>query len=75
MLSRLNEAGIGAGVYYPRAVYDYAPYRVHPRVRIDGGGPVAERVAGEVISLPVHQHLTEGQRDQVVAAVHAAVAP
>ena len=75
VLSRLNEAGIGAGVYYPRAVYDYAPYRAHPRVRIDGGGPVAERVAGEVVSLPVHQHLTEGQRDQVVAAVHAAVTP
>jgi dTDP-4-amino-4,6-dideoxygalactose transaminase len=75
VLQRLNDAGIGAGVYYPRAVYDYAPYRNHPRVRIEGGSPVAERVAGEVISLPVHQHLTEPQREQVVAAVHAAVAP
>lgn len=75
VLQRLNEAGIGAGVYYPKAVYDYAPYRAHPRVVIDGGAPVAEQIAGEVISLPVHQHLTEAQRDQVVAAVHAAVTP
>lgn len=70
-LERLQAAGIGAGVYYPRAVYDYDCYRNHPRVRIDGS-PVGERVAAQVISLPVHQHLTEGQRDQVVAAVIAA---
>ncbi|HRB04520.1 MAG TPA: DegT/DnrJ/EryC1/StrS family aminotransferase [Ilumatobacteraceae bacterium] len=73
VLHRLNDTGIGAGVYYPRAVYDYECYRAHPRVHIDGGSRVAERVAGEVISLPVHQHLTEGERDQVVSAVQAAV--
>lgn len=70
-LERLQAAGVGAGVYYPRAVYDYDCYRNHPRVRIDGS-PVGERVAAQVVSLPVHQHLTEGQRDQVVAAVIAA---
>ena len=73
VVQRLNAAGIGAGVYYPRAVYDYECYRSHPAVRIAGTSPVAERIAGEVISLPVHQHLTEGERDQVVSAVHAAV--
>ncbi|MEQ1873200.1 MAG: DegT/DnrJ/EryC1/StrS family aminotransferase [Ilumatobacteraceae bacterium] len=72
VLRRLNEAGIGAGVYYPRAVYDYECYRSHPRVVI-GENPVAELVATQVISLPVHQHLTEGERDQIVAAVHASV--
>lgn len=72
ILRRLNEAGIGAGVYYPRAVYDYDCYRSHPRVVI-GENQVAERVATQVVSLPVHQHLTESERDQIVAAVHAAV--
>ncbi|MDO8364909.1 MAG: DegT/DnrJ/EryC1/StrS family aminotransferase [Actinomycetota bacterium] len=75
VLQRLNDAGVGAGVYYPRAVYDYECYRQHPRVIVDGGCPVGERVAAEVISLPVHQHLTEAQREQVVAAVLAAVVP
>lgn len=75
VLQRLNAAGIGAGVYYPSAVYDYDCYRQHPRVIIGDGSPVAERVAGEVISLPVHQHLTEGQRQQVVEAMVAAVEP
>ena len=73
VVQRLNEAGIGAGVYYPRAVYDYDCYRAHPRV-VTSDSPVAERVATEVVSLPVHQHLTEGQRDQIVAAVLTAVA-
>jgi len=73
VLKRLNAAGIGAGIYYPKAVYDYECYRSHPAVRIGAGSPVAECVAGEVISLPVHQHLTEGERDRVVSSVHAAV--
>ncbi len=73
VVRRLNEAGIGAGVYYPRAVYDYDCYRHHPRVIIDGGHPIAAKVATEVVSLPVHQHLTEHEREQIVAAVHAAV--
>ncbi|MGB8860170.1 MAG: DegT/DnrJ/EryC1/StrS family aminotransferase [Ilumatobacteraceae bacterium] len=73
VLRRLQADGIGAGVYYPRPVYDYDCYRAHPRVQIDHRSPVAERVAAEVISLPVHQHLTEGERDQIVSAVHRAV--
>lgn len=75
IVRRLNESGIGAGVYYPRAVYDYDCYRNHPRVVIEGSNSTAARVATEVVSLPVHQHLTESDRDQIVAAVHAAVRP
>ncbi|MBI4883775.1 MAG: DegT/DnrJ/EryC1/StrS family aminotransferase [Actinobacteria bacterium] len=75
LLLRLNEAGIGAGVYYPRAVYDYDCYRTHPRVLIGEGGAVAERVATEVISLPVHQHLTESDREFIVTAVRKAATP
>jgi dTDP-4-amino-4,6-dideoxygalactose transaminase len=65
----LIERGVGAGVYYPKAVYDYEPFRDNPLVHIDGGCPVAERVARQVVSLPVHQHLTESDRDAVIAAV------
>jgi dTDP-4-amino-4,6-dideoxygalactose transaminase len=35
---------------------------------------VAERVAGEVVSLPVHQHLTVSDREQIAAAVRSAAA-
>ena len=64
----LTERGIGNGFYYPRAVYDYECYRSHPRVIIDDC-PVAERIATEVVSLPVHQHLTRPELDQVIEAV------
>jgi perosamine synthetase len=74
LVHHLSARGVGAGVYYPKAVYDYACYRSDPRVRVDGGCPVAERVATEVVSLPVHQHLTPTERDVVVDAVRSALA-
>ncbi len=62
------EAGVGAGVYYPKVVYDYDCYRDHPGVVADPV-PVAEQVASEVFSLPVHQHLSASDVDQVIATV------
>lgn len=74
LVEALVARGIGAGVYYPRAVYDYECFRDHPQVVVEGGFPVAERVATEVVSLPVHQHLTPADRDQVVEAVRSLLA-
>ena len=71
LVDALHEWGVGAAVYYPQAVYDHDCYRTHPRVEIGGGCPVAERVAREVVSLPVHQHLSEPEREAVVEAVRA----
>lgn len=71
-VERLSEAGIGSGVYYPRAVYDYDVFRAHPDVVIDPC-PVAERVAGEVLSLPVHPHLSKAELEQIVETVSRVV--
>lgn len=65
----LVERGVGSGVFYPRAVYDYPCFREHPKVLVGSGCPVAERVATEVLSLPVHQHLEEAELATIVAAV------
>ncbi|MCW2759154.1 MAG: DegT/DnrJ/EryC1/StrS family aminotransferase [Nocardioidaceae bacterium] len=70
-LGRLSEAGIGAGIYYPKLVHDYDCYRSRDDVR-PGEHPVAERIVREVVSLPVHPHLTDEQLDEVVAAVTTA---
>lgn len=56
-VAKLAEHGVGSGVYYPKLVFDYAPYRNHPRV-ITSEVPVAAHIAAEVVSLPVHPHLT-----------------
>lgn len=72
LIARLTERGIGCGVYYPKTVYDYDCYRAHPRVVADPA-PVTDRVVRQCVSLPVHQHLTDADVDQVVEAVRESV--
>ena len=67
-VSRLAELGIGAGVYYPRLLLDYDAYREHPRVK-QASTPVARRIAAEVLSLPVHPHLSESDVSVIIDAV------
>lgn len=64
----LHDEGIGSGVYYPRVLWDYDAYRDHPRV-IRSEAPVAERVAGQVISLPVNNSLSDADLVAVASAV------
>jgi perosamine synthetase len=66
----LGGFGIGAGIYYPRLVYDYDCFRGHPLVKV-GDEPVAREVVTQVVSLPVHQHLSESEVDEVIDAVRS----
>ncbi len=64
----LAERGIGTGIYYPRVAFDYDCYRNHPRV-VAEPMPAAESAAREVLSLPVHPHLTPIEIERIVTAV------
>jgi len=68
----LTERGVGCGVYYPRVVFDYDCYRRDPRVEI-ADVPHAVRCASEVVSLPVHQHLTTIELERIVEVVRDVV--
>jgi dTDP-4-amino-4,6-dideoxygalactose transaminase len=68
VVAALADRGVRAGVYYPRLVHDYDCYRGHPQVVADET-PLAARVAGEVLSLPVHPHLSPADLDRIVEAV------
>jgi perosamine synthetase len=73
LLKHLLSRGIQAGVYYPRAVFDYGCFRRDPRV----GTPTTPRtveVAHEVLSLPVHPGLTEGDLSSIVEATREVLA-
>jgi dTDP-4-amino-4,6-dideoxygalactose transaminase len=67
----LTQAGIGTGIHYPIPVHlqeayawlGYAP----------GDLPVTERVAAEVLSLPMYPQLTCEQQDRVVEALQCYV--
>jgi perosamine synthetase len=62
-LERLNQAGIGARVYYPLPVHQQPLYR---QLGYQDSLPVAERASQEVLSLPVHPALSEEELDKIV---------
>lgn len=68
----MQRGGVGAGVYYPRLVHDYDCYRDHPRIA-DDPTPVARRVSGEVVSLPVHPGVSASEVERIVDVARAAL--
>ena len=68
---QLAAAGIQTGIHYPRPVHLQEAYRslgIGP-----GSHPVAERLAGEVLSLPMFPGLTDEQIDRVGSALEVAL--
>ena len=68
LAAKLETVGIGTGIYYPSVVYDSECFRRHPRVVVEPM-PVAEQVAHEVLSLPVHPWLSDEELDRIVVSV------
>jgi dTDP-4-amino-4,6-dideoxygalactose transaminase len=64
VLGRLHAEGIGAGIHYP------VPVHLTPALAGLGQGPgscpVAERAAGEILSLPIFPGITPAQQERVV---------
>jgi dTDP-4-amino-4,6-dideoxygalactose transaminase len=67
LAAALNPQGIPTAVYYPIPLHCQEPYRRFPVA--EGGAPVSERLADEVISLPMHAYLEEATQDRIIAAV------
>ncbi len=72
VLGRLAESGVGAGIHYP------VPVHLHPGMSglgySRGDFPVAERAAGEILSLPMYPHITEADQQRVVDELARALA-
>jgi perosamine synthetase len=71
-VERMREHGVGTGVYYPIPVH-----RQKPLLALGYGDqefPVSERLAADVVSIPVHPSLTDGEVTRVVEAVNAVAA-
>ncbi len=69
---KLKEARIPTTIYYPIPLHRQTAYKQFPLA--PGGLPVSEKVAGEVLSLPMHPYLSETDQDMIVDAVKNAVA-
>jgi dTDP-4-amino-4,6-dideoxygalactose transaminase len=64
IVSELNKRNIGAGVYYPRLVFDYECFRTHPQVEITEV-PMAQSISKRCFSLPVHQYLSDADLNRI----------
>lgn len=68
--ARLQERGIGTDVHYPLPTHMQP---VYTSFAPPGGLPVTERLAREVVSLPMYPELTDDEIDAVAAAVREAM--
>jgi dTDP-4-amino-4,6-dideoxygalactose transaminase len=69
LISHLKEAGIGTGIHYPIPLHLQKAYASLNYER--GAFPVAERIATEIVSLPMFPQLTAGQQSRVAEEVVA----
>ena len=67
----LKAEGIPTAIYYPKPLHRQTAYRQFPVV--DGGLPVSEQLADEVISLPMHPYLDQPTQDRVIDAARRAL--
>lgn len=70
VMRQLTEAGIQTAMHYPIPPYRQAAYAEFAD-RADNW-PLSDRLADEVLSLPMGPHVTDAQAEQVIAAVRAA---
>lgn len=66
-IERMKTRGVGCGIYYPRLVHDYDCFKSHPRVVVTET-PNAKRLSERCVSIPVHQHLSVNDVEQVIEA-------
>jgi dTDP-4-amino-4,6-dideoxygalactose transaminase len=71
LAAALRAQNIPTAMYYPKPVHRQGAYTSYPVA--DSGLPVTEKLAGEVISLPMHAYLDEPTQDRIVAAVRRAL--
>jgi dTDP-4-amino-4,6-dideoxygalactose transaminase len=71
VVAALRQAGVQAQIHYP------IPVHLQPAFRHLGHGPgdfpVTEAAAGEILSLPMHPHLTASQQEQVAEILDKAL--
>jgi dTDP-4-amino-4,6-dideoxygalactose transaminase len=67
----LKRDGIPTAIYYTRPLHRQPAYRHFPSA--DGGTPVSERLAGEVLSLPMHAYLEPAVQARIIDSLQRAL--
>lgn len=66
--ARLDAEGIGSGVYYPKTMVDHPTFKDHPRIKLEQT-PIADTIAQEVLSLPVHPGVDSSEVERIIETV------
>lgn len=71
VMARLKDAGVPSAIYYAKPLHLQSIYRRYPTA--GNGLPTSERLATEVMSLPMHPYLDEATQDRIADALQAAL--
>lgn len=69
VVAACKAAAVPTAIYYPLALSQQTAYRHYPKP--PAGVPVSERLAQQVLSLPMHPYLDAPTQDRIIAAVEA----
>jgi dTDP-4-amino-4,6-dideoxygalactose transaminase len=71
VMAQLKNAGVPSAIYYAKPLHLQPAYRQYPTA--GNGLPMSERLAAEVLSLPMHPYLDEATQDRIADALRAAL--
>ena len=71
VMARLTAAGVPSAVYYAKPMHRQPAYCRYPAA--GNGLPIADRLAAEVLSLPMHPYLNAATQDRIAEAVETAL--
>ena len=71
LAAALKAEGIPTAIYYPIPLHRQQAYKQYPVGK--GGVAVSDRLAGEVISLPMHAYLDTSTQDRIIDATRRAL--
>jgi len=72
VVAGLKAEGIPTAIYYPIPLHRQQAYKHYPVG--EGGVAVSDRLAGEVLSLPMHAYLDSATQDRIIDAVKRVLA-
>jgi len=70
-VAALKEKGVGANIYYPKALHQYS--HIAKLGYKDGDFPVAEQAGQEVVSLPIHPKVSQADIKTIATAITKAL--
>src|ERR1700758_3969998 len=71
LAAALKAQGVPTAIYYTKPLHRQPAYRHFPLA--EGGVPVSDRLAGEVLSLPMHAYLEPPVQDRIIESVRRAL--